>query len=127
MAIRPWIVACLMVAALPALAHEDHTHGKARDTVHRVDSGHHHLDVVFKDGTLSVLVTGEDGKPEDTAGAKAVAVVLSGGATSQVILEPAGDNMLTAKGPVAAAPGAVVVLTLTMPGHAPEQSRLTLD
>lgn len=91
-----------------------------------IESGHHHLEIVAKDGTLEVYVNGEDGKPEDVAGAKATAAVLSGGKKFDVTLAAAG-NSLTGSGDFKASKGTTIVVTLTMPGHSPEQSRVTLD
>jgi hypothetical protein len=42
-------------------------------------------------------------------------------------LEPAGGNVLRGTADVMIGAGATIVLTLTMPGHEPEQSRLQID
>jgi hypothetical protein len=92
-----------------------------------VSSGHHRLEVVAGAGGLEVYVTGEDGNPEETANAMASAVVLADGKTARIALSPAGGHVLKGTGDVTIGKGATIVLTLTMPGHAPEQSRLQID
>lgn len=119
-------IAALLWAS-PAIAHEGHKHAEAAHGGVLVESGHHLLEVVAKDGTLDVYVLNEDDQPEETAGAMASAVILSGGKKSDVTLAPAGGNVLKGTGAFTAGKGATIVLTLTMPGHKPEQSRLKLD
>lgn len=118
------IAALILVSS--AGAHEDENHKLGPNGGHLIQNGHHMLEVLAKDGKFTVYVTGEDGKPEATAGAKAQAVILSSGKKSQVELEPAGDNVLSGTGEFAVAK-ATAVITLTMPDHAPEQSRLTFE
>lgn len=109
-----------------AIAHEDHP-VEAKHGGYAIESGHHHLEVVAKDGSLEIYVDDEHGKPEDVKDAKASAVVLSNGKKETVTLTPAGPNLLKGTGTFKATKGATVVLTLTMPDHKPEQARLTLD
>jgi hypothetical protein len=92
-----------------------------------VESGHHHLEILAKDGTLEVYVNGEDGNPEDVKDAKATAAVLSGGKKEDIILAADPGNFLKGSGTFKAEKGTTIVLTLTMPGHEPEQSRIKLD
>ena len=68
------ILALIVASAASAHAAGDHA-GKYGGKV--VESGHHHLEVVAKDGGLEIYVEGEDGKPEDVSKAKATAVVLA--------------------------------------------------
>jgi hypothetical protein len=114
--------------AAPAAAHEGHKHdAEASRGGMVVANGHHKLEVVAKDGTLEVFVTGEDGSPEETVGAKASAVILAKGKKTDVTLAPAEANVLRGTGDFMAGKGTTIVLTLTMPGHKPEQSRVKLD
>ena len=120
------ILATLVAFASPVVAGDDHTHeGKHGGRV--VESGHHHLEIVTKDGALEVYVMGEDGKPEDVKDAKANAVVLSEGKKEDVTLTADAENALKGSGSFKAAKGTTVVITLTMPGHKPEQARIKLD
>lgn len=117
----------LLLAALPAAAGDDHDHDHAAKFGGKlVESGHHHLEVVAKDGMIEVHVAGEEGKPEDVAGAKASATVLSEGKPSTIQLTPEG-GVLKGTGSFKAVKGTTIVITLTMPDHKPEQARLTLD
>jgi hypothetical protein len=116
-----------LLMAAPAAAHEGHKHTDATRGGTVVANGHHQLEVVAKDGTLEVFVTGEDGAPEETAGAKASAVILAKGKKTDVTLAPAESNVLRGSGDFTAGKGTTIVLTLTMPGHKPEQSRVKLD
>lgn len=112
--------------AVRALAEEGHSHhGEHGGKV--VESGHHHVEIVAKDGAIEVYVNGDDGKPEDIAGAKATAAVLSEGKKHDVTLTAGAGNFLTGAGDFKAAKGTTIVVTLTMPGHEPEQSRIKLD
>ncbi len=120
------VLAMALALTSPAVAGDDHTHvsqhgGKV------VESGHHHLEVVTKDGALEVYVTGEDGKPENVKDAKAKAVVLSEGKKEDVVLTAEANNALKGLGSFKAAKGTTIVITLTMPGHDPEQARIKLD
>lgn len=115
-----------VLATAPILAGEQHSHsGKHGGVV--VESGHHHVEIVARDGTLEVYVEGEDGKPEDVQKAKASAAVLSEGKKVDVALTPDPSNMLKGSGLFKASKGTTIVVTLTMPGHGPEQMRVKLD
>ena len=114
------------LAAAPVLAGEQHSHNAMRGGI-VVESGHHHVEIVAKDGTLEVYVAGEDGKPESVQKAKASAAVLSEGKKVDVALTPDPSNVLRGSGSFKAGKGTTIVLTLTMPGHVPEQMRVRLD
>lgn len=115
------------VALSSAFAEEKgHSH-KGEHGGKMVDSGHHHVEIVAKDGVLEVYVNGEDGKPEDVKDAKASAAVLSEGKKFDITLAPDKTNALKGTGAFKAVKGTTVVVTLTMPGHQPEQSRIKLD
>lgn len=119
------MLAIAAVALVPALAL---AHGDAKP-LHGgkiVDTGHHHLELVAKDGELILHVRHDDEKPEDVKSAKASATVLSGGKQSSVSFTPGDGGVLTGKGEFTSK-GATVVVTLTMPDHKPEQARFKLD
>ena len=118
--------ALIAAAATPVLGAEDHDHDSKHGGV-VVEIGHHHLEVIARDGLLEVHVTGEDDKPEDVGAANASAVVLSEGKKVDVALAAAGGNLLKGTGAFRAAKGTTIVITLTMPDHAPEQVRVELD
>lgn len=131
-------LAALVVGAGLAVAHDDpkHADGDAHAHVHDHSAkhggviehtGHHHLELVAKGGTLELYVTHEDGDAEDASAAKASATVLADGKTEQVTLTPAGGNVLKGSGSFNAGKGTTVVVSLTMPDHEPEQVRFKLD
>ncbi|MEQ1716577.1 MAG: hypothetical protein ABL907_11425 [Hyphomicrobium sp.] len=124
-------LAALAFSITPAGSAEDHkSDGHHHDGKHGgkvVESGHHHVEIVAKDGSLEVYVNGEDGKAEDISSAKATAAVLSDGKKVDITLAADPENFLKGTGTFKASKGATIVVTLTMPGHTPEQSRIKLD
>lgn len=118
--------AMALLSLTSALAGEGHQHAAKRGGV-VVESGHHHLEVVAKDGTIEIYVSGEDGAPETVADAKATVAILSGGKKVDVGLTPDPSGALKGAGDFKVAKGTTIVVTLTMPGHSPEQARVKLD
>lgn len=116
----------IIISTFSVIAAEEHTHvGKHGGKV--VESGHHHLEIVARDGTLEVHVSDEDGKPEDLRDVKATAAVLSGGKKTDVTLAADAANVLKGTGEFAASKGTTIVITLTLPGHKLEQVRVKLE
>jgi len=101
-----------------AFAGPDHVHEAKHNGLVAATSGHHNVELVAANGLLQVYVTDHDGAPEDVGGTKASATVLFDGKKEQVALKPEFGNLLK---------GTVVVITLTMPDHKPEQARFKLD
>lgn len=131
-------LAALALGANLAVADDGHKHveGDGHDHAHdhggkhggvMEHSGHHHLELVAKGGTLELYITHEDGDAEDASAAKASATVLADGKTEQVTLAPAGGNGLKGTGSFNAGKGTTIVVSLTMPGHETEQVRFKLD
>jgi len=116
-----------LAAVTPAFAHENDPHYQSQHGGVVVESGHHHLEIVAGDGVLTVHVVGEDGKPEDVEGAKASATILSEGNKVDVQLAPEKDGVLKGVGGFKAASGTIIIVTLRMPDHKPEQARIKLD
>ena len=127
------LAAALAVMALsPTIAADKHDHGDKHEHSGKhggkiVESGHHHVEVVAKDGVLEVYVNGEDGQPEIIKDAKATAAVLSEGKKEDLTLIADPTNVLKGAGAFKATKGTIIVVTLTMPGHDPEQARIKLD
>jgi hypothetical protein len=105
-----------------ALAAEAKHGGKVVET-----SGHHLIELVPGDGTLEVHVTNEDGTPETVADATGTATILSGGTRQEIALTASGDTSLKGAGSFKPKAGTIIVVTLKMPGHKPEQARFKLD
>lgn len=118
--------AVFLTLTMSALAAEDHVHKGKRGGLF-AESGHHHLELIAKDGSLELYVEGEDGKPEDIVEAKATATVLSDGKKEEIKLSVDAGNFLKGSGTFKAAKGTTIIVTLTMPGHKPEQARFKLD
>ena len=79
-----------------------------------------HLELVAKDGEITLYVRDEDDKPDTTKGLAATATVLAAGKQVTVKLEPQGGNVMKGKGTFVVAKGMRVVVSLT---HARAQAR----
>lgn len=125
-------LAALAIGTFAVVADEGHDHGAAHDHSAKhgglvEHTGHHHLELVAKGGTLELYITHEDGDAEDASAAKASATVLADGKTEMVTLAPAGGNALKGSGGFNAGKGTTVVISLSMPDHEPEQVRFKID
>lgn len=121
---------------LPVVAHDDAylAAQKAPNGGQLRMAGPYHYELVAgrhaaatKSGELVVYVTDHAGTPVPTQGAQGVAHVLVGKERSTFKLEPAGENRMRAGGAYEWAPGAKVVVSITMAGARPEQARFTSD
>lgn len=88
-------------------------------------AGMYHFELVVEPGTLTVYLTDHADHPVASAGASGSATVLVGKNRSTIALAPAGDNRLGGKGEFTMDPSMRVVLSITLPGQAPEQARFT--
>lgn len=68
----------------------------------------------------------DHGKPISTKGGKAEAVIYAGNQKTAVTLEPAGENLMVAKGTFKVGVGVRVVLTTTLPGKTPAKATFNL-
>ncbi len=89
------------------------------------DAGKYHLELVVKDATLTVYLTGSKDTKVATQGASGSATVLAGKGTSNVKLDPGGENVLAGNGSFRPEPGMKVVVSVTLPGQPPMQARFT--
>ena len=89
------------------------------------DAGKYHLELVVKDTALTVYVTGSKDAKVPTKGASGNATVLVGKGTSNVKLEPSGENALAGSGGFKPAPDMKVVVSVTLAGQTPVQARFT--
>lgn len=90
-------------------------------------NGHHLVEVVADGNSIDVYVSHDDGEAQDVKEAKATATVLSGGKTQQITLIPGEGNWFKGLGTAEIGPGAIIVVTFTLPRHKPEQARIKLD
>lgn len=118
------LVLALVAGVSIAVAHGDGK-DKPQHGGQVVVAGHDHLELVAKDGELTLYVRGEDDKPEPVKGAVASATVLAAGKQVSVKLEPQGENVLKGSGAFTVAKGMRVVVSLTMPNHKPVTARFT--
>ena len=89
------------------------------------DAGKYHLELVIKNTSLTVYVTGSKDAKIATKGATGTATVLAGKSTSNVKLEPGGENVLAGNGSFQPVPDMKVVVSVTLPGQPPVQARFT--
>ena len=88
-------------------------------------AGKYHLELVVKDSALTVYVLGDKDARVATKGATGTATVLAGKDTSNVKLEPRGENALAGGGSFQPAPDMKVVVSVTLPGESAMQARFT--
>ncbi|MBY0296770.1 MAG: hypothetical protein K2X71_12130 [Methylobacterium sp.] len=77
----------------------------------------HPIEFVSRDREITFFVAGEDGKPLDTSGLNARAIVQAGGRTETVSLAPAAPNRLVGTVAAPLAVGSKLVLTSRIHGH----------
>ena len=86
------------------------------------------IDKNAKEGVESavmVYVTDHAGKKMQTAGASGTATILAGKLKASAILTPDGDNRMKGVAKYAAIPDVKVLVSITLPGVKPEQTRFT--
>lgn len=81
--------------------------------------------VASADSPVVVYVTDHAGTPVLTKGATGTATILAGKTRSTAPLAPDGDNRMKGLARYVHAPGMKVVVSITLPGTAPEQARFT--
>ena len=114
--------ATLLCLALAARADETTSGPNGGQVKH---SGKYHLELVVKDAALTVYVTGAKDAKVATKGASGSATVLAGKDTSNVKLEPSGENVLVGSGGFKPSLDMKVVVSVTLPGQPPVQARFT--
>jgi hypothetical protein len=98
-----------LLAALPAYAHQP----KASHGGRIAEAGPYHLELVAKDTVIEVFLVGENDRPVDPKGFKAVAIFNLGGKAERITLAPSEKNNLsgTAATALPADPKGAVQLT----------------
>ncbi|MBK7000112.1 MAG: hypothetical protein IPH35_09115 [Rhodoferax sp.] len=76
-----------------------------------------------QDAAVLVYVTDHSGKVVSTTGATGNATILTGKSKSTVVLQPDGDNRMKGVGKYTATPEMKVVISITLLGKQPEQTR----
>lgn len=101
--------AVALLAALPAYAHD----AKSLHGGRLADAGPYHVELVAKEKAVDVFIVGENGKPVDPKGFKAVAIFTLGGKAERITLAPSEKDRLsgTAAATLPANPKGAVQLT----------------
>lgn len=109
------IAAALVLAASPALSHEEI---KGPHGGHVMEASGHHIEFVPSPTEVTFYLSDEAGKPIASKDAKAKAFVQDAGKTTSLALTPTTPDKLTAKLGAPLHPGAKIAITATMPdGH----------
>lgn len=125
----PFAVCVVLFGAGPVDAH------KAKDTgpvtaLHggqALATGPYHLELVAKDGELTLYVADHSDKGISTDGAKAKATIQHGTekARTQVELEPSGENILKGTGTFTINPDTGIIVFLRLPDQDAHAARFT--
>jgi hypothetical protein len=103
----------------PASAHDP----KPRHGGAIVVAGNYHVELVVKDGQVDVYLTGHDDKPVTATGRKAVAILMAGGKSVRIPLEPVGSVRLSGKAADATPTSPKGVVQITEPAGGTVQAR----
>ena len=132
--IAPTLMATLVFTAIAssAIAHGDENHDalKAAHGGQLGIAGSLSYELVIskdakegQDAPVMVYVTDHAGKVIPTTGASGNATILAGRSKSTVALQPDGDNRMKGVGKYTATPDMKVVVSITLAGKQPEQTR----
>ncbi|MCP9446197.1 MAG: hypothetical protein NNA22_01325 [Nitrospira sp.] len=119
------VLLALAVFSTPADAHkqEKRKHIEPVKAYHggqAQEAGPYHLELVAKDGELTLYVADHDDKAVSTAGGKAKATIQQGYEKTsriEVELRPAGDNMLKGTGAFTINQNSKVMVFIKLPDH----------
>ena len=112
MNLRMLLAICALIVALPALAHEV-TKGPHGGRV--VEAGDYHVELVAQQSLVDVFLTDASDKPIAPAGFKGVAILVVGGKSVRVTLEPMANTSLAGKAPSALPADTRGVVQITSP------------
>lgn len=123
---KPLIAFLCAASLLATAAHAGagHDHGPKYGGVTREVSSVTY-ELVAKSDSLTLYVS-DHSKPIMTQGAKAEATIYAGNDKTAVVLEPAGDNRMTAKGSFKVGVGVRVALTVTLAGKSEAKANFNL-
>ena len=116
----------LVLNIAPSFSADKHDHAKMGTNGGQVvDAGPYHLELVVNGQELTVYVLDEKNSKVSVEGAKASAIVMSGGGKTTISLTPAGGNALKGAGQFQAKEDIRVLLSLTLAGKGAQQARFT--
>jgi hypothetical protein len=114
------LVASALIVALPAFAH-DVAKGPHGGRV--VEAGDYHVELVARESIVEVFLTDASEKPVPPTGFKAVAILVFGGKSARVMLEPTDNTRLSGKSAVSVPAETKCVVQLTTPGGKTAQAK----
>lgn len=88
-------------------------------------TGPYHMELLAKDGELTVYVTDHADNPISVDGGLAKANIETGPTRTQVNMHPVGNNMLRGSGTFSLTPNAVVVVFMKLPNQDGYAARFT--
>src|SRR6185436_8323829 len=94
MKLRLFLVIVALAAASPSLAHDV---AKGPHGGHLVEAGDYHVELITRDSVVDVFLTDASDKPVTPTGFKGVAILVVGGKSLRVTLEPADNTKLSGK------------------------------
>ena len=116
----------LVLNIAPSFGADKHDHAKVGANGGQVvDAGPYHLELVVNGQELTLYVLSEQNSKVSVDGAKASAIVMSGGAKTTIPFAPAGGNALKGTGTFQAKEDMRVLLSLTLAGKGAQQARFT--
>jgi hypothetical protein len=123
------VLCATLLGMVPAEAHQAKQSGpvKALHGGQSLTAGPYHLELVAKDGELTLYVTDHSDNAIPTEGAKAKATIQHGyeKATIQVELEPSGENSLKGIGAFTIDPDTGIIVFLKLPEQDAYAARFT--
>ena len=112
----------LSLSLTPALAQHSHHHDGQHGgrTAH---AGDYHVEMVTKGDLVEVYLEDDNGKPLRATGYKGLAILVAGGKSQRIVLEPADAARLSGKAPVVLSNKAKGVVQVTLPNGKTVQAR----
>ena len=105
------LIGALLIGAGSAVAHEARgTHGGRI-----ADAGSYHVEMVAKSEVVDVFISDADAKPVATSGFRGTAILVAGGKSQRVVLEPVDGARLSGSATVALPNKPKGVVQLTSP------------
>ena len=109
-----------LIVALPAFAHEV---AKGPHGGRVVETSEYHVELVARDTLVEVFLTDASDKPVAPAAFKGVAILVIGGKSARVALEPTDYTKLSGKSAVAVPAEPKGVVQITAPGGKTTQAK----
>jgi hypothetical protein len=119
MNLKSLLLVGLLSLASPALAHE----AKGPNGGRLTDAGAYHVELVAKQGGIEVFVSDDKEKPVSATGFKGLAILVIGGKSERIVLEPSGTDRLRGTASTTVPNTAKGVIQLTGPDGKVSQAK----